>query len=105
MATAACYLRSSKDRHDVSIDVQRQQLHELAAARGLALVAEFVDVVESGKDDDRPAYQALVRSVRDRARGWSTLLVLDTSRLARRRALAVIFEEHECKRHRVRVVY
>ena len=35
MNRAALYLRSSKDRSDVSIDVQRRQLTELAAARRL----------------------------------------------------------------------
>lgn len=52
---ATLYLRSSKDRSDVSIDAQRRALHELAVARGLVVVGEFADAVESGKDDDRPA--------------------------------------------------
>ena len=46
---AALYLRSSKDRSDVSIDAQRRDLVNVAADRNLAIVAEFVDVVESGK--------------------------------------------------------
>lgn len=106
MTGRAClYLRSSKDRNDVSIDAQRRELTELAAARGLAIAEEFVDVVESGKDEDRPGFQALVSAVRRSSRGWSSILMLDTSRLARRRHLAVIFEEMECRRHGVRVVY
>ena len=30
--SAACYLRSSKDRHDLSIDAQRRALHDYALA-------------------------------------------------------------------------
>lgn len=102
---AVLYLRSSKDRHDVSIEHQRSELTRLAAERGLRLVAEYVDVVESGKDDDRPGFQALIEALGRRDRGWSTILVLDTSRLARRLAAAVKFEEEACRPRGVTVVY
>lgn len=98
------YLRSSKDRSDVSIDAQRRALQEVAQARGLVVVAEQADAVESGKDDDRPGFQALLRSLKDSARGWENILVLDTSRVARRRHLALIFE-HEAKRAGVRIFF
>lgn len=102
---AALYLRSSKDRKDVSTQDQRRELTELARARSWPVAGEFVDVVESGKDEDRPGFQALLRAIRDPRRGWNKLLIKDTSRLARRRALAVIFEESECRRHGVDVVF
>ena len=44
----------------MSIDAQRRALHELAAARGYIVVGEYADAVESGKDDDRPAFQAML---------------------------------------------
>ncbi len=94
---AALYLRSSKDRSDVSIDAQRRALQELAASKGLVVVEEFVDAVESGKDDDRPGFQALLRALKAPGRKWEHVLVLDTSRVARRRHLAQIFE-HEFNR-------
>lgn len=102
---AALYLRSSKDRSDVSIDAQRRQLQELAAERGYLLTAEFTDVVESGKDEQRPGFQALVAAVRNKRRGWDALLILDTSRLARRRHISLIFEEVECRKFGVKVIY
>lgn len=102
---AACYLRSSKDRSDVSIDAQRRALQEMAAARGITIVSEFADAVLSGKDDDRPDFQRMLREMRNPRRGWDTILVLDTSRIARRRHLSIIFEEHECKKAGVRVLY
>lgn len=104
MERAALYLRSSKDRHDTSPAAQRADLRKLAQARGLVIVTEFCDVVLSGKDDDRPAFQDLLRALRDPRRGWSVLLVHDTARIARRRHLAVIFE-HEAGKHAVTVVY
>jgi DNA invertase Pin-like site-specific DNA recombinase len=102
---AATYLRSSKDRHDASIDAQRHLLGQMAMERGFTIVKEYADPVESGKDEDRPGFQKLLASIRNRKRGWDTLLLLDTSRLARRRHIALIFEEIECRKHGVRVLY
>jgi site-specific DNA recombinase len=101
---AVAYLRSSKDRSDVSIDAQRRALHELAAGRGLVVVEEFADAVESGKDEDRPAFQRLYAALRAATRPWSTILVLDTSRIARRRLISLIFEQ-ECTKRGIRIVY
>jgi DNA invertase Pin-like site-specific DNA recombinase len=99
---AALYLRSSKDRSDVSIDAQRRALQEVAGTKGLVVVQEFADAVESGKDEDRPGFQALIRGLKDSGRAWEHVLVLDTSRVARRRHIAQIFE-HECQRAGVRL--
>jgi DNA invertase Pin-like site-specific DNA recombinase len=101
---AILYLRSSKDRSDVSIDAQRRALHETAMQRGLVVVDEFADAVESGKDDDRPAFQRLIHAVKQPGRAWEHVLVLDTSRIARRRLIAMMFER-DCAKHQVRLVY
>lgn len=105
MKTAALYLRSSKDRSDVSIDAQRRELRSLAKNRGLLIVKEYADVVESGKDDDRPGFQRMLVDMRSASREWDTVLMLDTSRLARRRHISILFEEVEAKKHGVSVVY
>lgn len=99
------YLRSSKDRSDVSIDAQRRGLQEMATARNLVIVGEFADAVESGKDDDRPGFQSMLSELRREPRAWDTVLALDTARIARRRVISLIFGEQECKRHGVRVLY
>jgi site-specific DNA recombinase len=101
---AILYLRSSKDRSDVSIDAQRRALHELALVRSLVVVDEFADAVESGKDDDRPSFQRLLHNLKQPARGWEHVLALDTSRVARRRLIAQLFER-DCEKHGVRIVY
>jgi site-specific DNA recombinase len=103
--TAALYLRSSKDRSDMSPAAQRRMLQELAQTKGLAIVAEFSDTVESGKDENRPGFQKLLHAIRNPKRGWSKLLVIDTARIARRRHIAVIFEEMECRKRSVEVIY
>lgn len=77
---------------------------QLAQERGLLIVREYSDTVESGKDENRPGFQSLITDLRNRARGWSTLLLLDTSRLARRRHIAMLFE-HEAEKHGVRILY
>lgn len=101
---AALYLRSSKDRASVSIDAQRRELLALAAGRELAVIAEFADVVESGKTEHRPAFQALLTAVKHPKRGWGLLLVSDTSRISRRRYVAQVFK-HQCRRHGVDILY
>jgi DNA invertase Pin-like site-specific DNA recombinase len=99
------YLRSSKDRHDVAIEAQRRALEQLERERGLVCVGEFVDVVESGKDEDRPGLQALLAELYKRDRGWTVITALDTSRIARRAAAAYWFEDRECRPRGVSVVY
>lgn len=101
---AAIYVRSSKDRSEVSILAQRRELQQLATARNLAIVEEFSDTVESAKDERRPGFQSLLRSLRRQDRGWSHLLVVDTSRLSRRQYMAQVFA-HECRRQGIEIVY
>lgn len=102
---AALYLRSSKDRKDVSIETQRRELRRLAADRGLLVVTEYADVVESGKDEQRPGFQRMLAEMKRADRPWSVLLLLDTSRLARRRLTSIMFEERDAKRCGITIVY
>ncbi|MCC6800431.1 MAG: recombinase family protein [Anaerolineae bacterium] len=88
----------------MSIDAQRRALHDLAAARNLAILDEYADAVESGKDADRPAFQRLLADLKSPDRAFDWILVLDTSRIARRRLLAMVFER-DCAARKVRIVY
>lgn len=94
---AVLYLRSSKDRSAVSLASQRRELHELAKNKNLIVSGEYADAVESGKDTDRPGFQALLRDLKAKGRVWSAILVYDTSRVGRRRHIAEVFR-HECKK-------
>lgn len=100
---AAAYCRSSKDRSDVSIAAQRHELEALAAAKGLTIDRWYEDAVQSGSTEDRPAFTELIGDIKNQSRGWSTLLVLDTSRIARGRYIAQAFR-HECKRRGVELI-
>jgi site-specific DNA recombinase len=104
MKTAALYLRSSKDRSDVSIDAQRRELNELAKSRGFMIVAEHVDVVQSGKDENRQGFQALIRDIKSKDRTWSVIMVLDTSRIARNQYTAHCFR-FECQKRNIDMVF
>ena len=104
MEHAATYVRSSKDRHDVSLDAQRRELIQLAKNRQLLIVEEFADAVESGKDDQRPGFQALLRALKAPDRAWTHLLALDTSRIARNQYLAHALH-FECEKRGIKVIY
>ena len=104
LKTTAVYLRSSKDRSDVSIDAQRRELKALAEKRSLLLVQEFTDIVESAKDEDRPGFQSLLRELKSPTRKWTVLLMTEHTRLARNQFIAQIFK-HEATKLGVEIVY
>jgi site-specific DNA recombinase len=89
----------------MSIDAQRRELQALAARLNLIILNEFSDAVESGKDTNRPGFQALFADMISAHRAWNKILVLDTARLSRRRVNAIVFEEIEAKRRGVLIIY
>lgn len=101
---AAMYLRSSKDRSDVSLAAQRRELEKLAVSRSLMVAKIYEDAVESGATEDRPGFIELVRALKNPGRGWDYLLVYDTSRIARRRYIAQAIK-HEAKKRGVIILY
>jgi site-specific DNA recombinase len=101
---AAMYLRSSKDRSDVSLAAQRHELQKVADSRSLTVVQSYEDAVESGSTEDRPGFIELVRALKNPNRGWDNLLVYDTSRIARRRYIAQAIK-HEAKKRGVVILY
>lgn len=87
----------------MSIDAQREELQSLASKHGLAIVATFEDAVQSGSSEDRPAFQELIAAIKNKQRGWTHVLVYDTSRIARGRYIAQAFRR-ECQRYGVELV-
>ena len=102
---AALYLRSSKDRSDVSIDAQRRELQKLATERGLLIVAEYSDVVLSGTEENRPGLQRMIAELSSRGRPWDVVLILDTSRLQRNRDDISAYFELDAEKRGVAVIY
>jgi DNA invertase Pin-like site-specific DNA recombinase len=88
----------------VSLDAQRRALAELAQAKNLPIIGEYADAVESGKDDQRPGYQRLLRDLSARGRAWNVILAYDTSRIARRTYIAQSLQ-HEAKKRGVSILY
>lgn len=101
---AAMYLRSSKDRSDISLATQRHELEKLAASRSLTVAKIYEDAVESGSTENRPGFIQLVSALKHPGRGWDHLLVYDTSRIARRRYIAQAIK-HEAKKRGVTILY
>jgi DNA invertase Pin-like site-specific DNA recombinase len=79
VVTALIYTRVSTEdqaREGVSLDAQVAECRRYAARQGWALDGEYQDVL-SGKRDDRPQYQALLRDVRRlRTEGCSLAVVV-----------------------------
>ena len=100
----ALYLRSSKDRTDVSIAAQRRELKALSITRNLTIVEEFTDAVESGKDANRSGFQSLLTQINNKSRLWSVVMMVDTSRLARNQFVAHSFM-HECGKRNIEVIF
>lgn len=103
---AARYLRSSKDRSDISIDAQRSETDRLAERLGATVVMEWSDVVMSGQDNNRPGFLALKRALQDPDRDWSALLLLDTARLSRDHdGFEQAWIHRECRRRGIAIHY
>lgn len=80
---AVKYLRSSKDRHAVSIESQGREIDELIRRDGFVCVATYEDQVESGKSDRRPAFQEMIALARSKERTFSRIYCYDTARFSR----------------------
>ena len=92
MKLAALYARSSKDRNDVSVDSQLIDLRKRAKEDEYLVVQEYADKAFSGKDDDRPGFQNMIRDAQLDNRKWDRLYMLDTARFSRSIYDAVVYE-------------
>jgi site-specific DNA recombinase len=104
MKLAALYARSSKDRHDVSVDSQVTELKARAKADGYIISAEFNDKALSGKDDDRPGFQEMIQAASSDEAEWSRLYVYDTARFSRVVLHSAIYEDN-LKKNGIEIVY
>lgn len=104
MIRAAMYLRSSKDRHEVSVDSQRRELLAQMEADGVTLVKEYADRVESAKTDKRPAFQEMMADLRRSPGLFQRLYCYDTSRFSRNEFHTKLYK-HELKKAGVEIVY
>jgi site-specific DNA recombinase len=83
---AALYLRVSTGRqaeHDLSIPDQRRQLRAYCEAKGIQIVAEFVEPGASATDDRRPEFQSMMDAASQKPPMFDTIIVHSFSRFFR----------------------
>jgi DNA invertase Pin-like site-specific DNA recombinase len=106
MTPAAIYCRSSKDRAEIGLDIQRKELTAYAKQHGMRIVAEFSDMEISGSLDEtsRPGLAKMLTALGAEKREWSVLLAVDTSRIARDVMLG-LYVRRECDKHGVQMQF
>ncbi len=103
---AALYLRVSTGRqaeHDLSIPDQRSQTAMWAAARGLQVVAEYIEPGASATDDRRPEFQRMVERACDGECAFDVIVVHSFSRFFRD-AFGLEFYVRKLAKHNVKLV-
>ena len=103
---AALYLRVSTGRqaeHDLSIPDQRSQTAMWAAARGLQVVAEYIEPGASATDDRRPEFQRMVERACDGECAFDVVVVHSFSRFFRD-AFGLEFYVRKLAKHNVKLV-
>ena len=100
---AVIYARySSHNQREESIEGQLRECHDFAVKNGLTVIKEYCDRAISGKTDNRPNFQKLIK---DSERGQFQAVIMYTlDRFARNRYDSAIYKA-KLKRHGVRVYY
>lgn len=99
---AVIYARfSSHGQREQSIEGQLLDCHEYAKREGIVVIDEYVDRAKTGRLDDRPAFQ---RMIKDASRGqFQVVLVWMLDRFARNRYDSAIYKQR-LRKYGVRVV-
>ena len=89
----ALYARVSSHAQDVdlSIEAQLTALRDFATKNDHTVVAEYVDVAQTGRTDVRPHFREMRRAVRFMPRPFDAVLVWKSDRLARNVAVAAAY--------------
>ncbi len=90
----ALYARVSSDRQDIdlSITAQLKAMREYASRNGYVVVKEYIDEAESGRSIDRPGFQSMIASARQKVTPFEAILVWKLSRFARNREDSIIYK-------------
>lgn len=103
---AALYLRVSTGRqaeHDLSIPDQRAQTTNWASARGMTIVAEYIEPGASATDDRRPEFQRMIERACEGDRPFDVIVVHSFSRFFRD-AFGLEFYVRKLAKHDVKLV-
>ena len=101
--------RSTEDRQENSIDIQRKEYHAYAEKNDIEIVAEYEDAGVSGLRDDRPGFKNLMEHVRrsnmGKEKDLNYILCLEASRWSRQDPDLAAAYEAECRKHGVEVIF
>ena len=82
MKTAVIYARYSSDKQtEQSIEGQLYDCYNYAKQHGITVVHEYIDRAMTGKNDDRPAFQQMIKD--SALHKWDNVLVWKLDRFAR----------------------
>ncbi len=91
----ALYARVSSEKQaekDLSIPAQLQALRDYASKRGWSVVHEYVDEAESARTADRPKFQEMIATARNKQHPFQAILVWKLSRFARNREDSIVYK-------------
>ena len=99
------YLRVSSDRQDIENSVSGQQaaLRRYVEAHGGKIVRTYKDEAKTGKIDQRPGFQQMIRDAGDEPKPFDAILVWKHNRFARDRKVSVIYKSMLAD-HGIRVI-
>jgi site-specific DNA recombinase len=105
MEKIAIYVRSSKDRHNVSCDAQEEQLRRIAQEREEFVYRVFRDQELSSTRDHRPEFEEMLKLAVSKDRPFSKIYCLDTSRFGRNEHESGVLLHELRRRHGVEVQF
>ena len=93
---------SSSSQREESIEDQLRECHKWAEANNVDIIREYCDNAISGRSDDRPSFQQMVKD--SAGRGFSVVVMYKTDRFARNRYDAAVYKR-TLKKHGVEIHY
>ena len=101
LVPAVIYARySSSSQREESIDGQLRECRRYAKQNGFVVVKEYTDAAISGRSDDRPAFQRMIREAESGS--FSAVIVWKLDRFARNRHDAAVYR-YQLKRSGVKI--
>lgn len=101
----AIYVRSSKDRHDVSCEAQRVELKQYAEEQGYNHIHIFEDKALSSTRDERPQYDDMISMATSPDPPFRKIICKDTSRFGRDNMEKLMMIHRLRNKHDIKVVF
>lgn len=100
---AVVYARySSHNQTEQSIEGQFAAAHQYAAAKGYTIVKEYADRAQTGRNDNREAFQQMLSDTAKKQ--FDVIITWKVDRIGRNRE-EIAFNKHTCKKHGIRIEY